>query len=152
MSQPAIKPLMEGAEISALIPQKPPIEMVDKLWLNNENTTVSGLTIAENNIFCQNGFFREPGIIENIAQTAALHAGLAASQMIKSGEISKPPVGYIGAIKKLVIHNLPKAGSELRTEITVHQVIFDVTLISGKSTVDGLPVAECEMKIFLKKD
>ena len=32
------------------------------------------------------------------------------------------------------------------------KVIFDVTLISAKSTVDGEAIAECEMKIFLKKD
>ena len=146
------KPMIEGAEVSALIPQKAPIEMVDKLWLNDETTTVSGFTIQEDNIFCENGVFCEPGIVENIAQTAAIRAGYTASLLIKKGEITKPPVGYIGAIKKLVIHQLPKAGSELRTEIIVQQVVFDVTLISGRSTVDGVPVAECEMKIFLKKD
>lgn len=146
------KPILEGAEVSALIPQKAPIEMVDKLWLNDDTTTVSGFTIREDNIFCKDGLFREPGIIENIAQTAAIRAGYTASLLMKTGEIGKPPVGYIGAIKKLVIHRLPQAGSELRTEITVQQIVFDVTLISGRSTVDGVPVAECEMKIFLKKD
>ena len=126
--------------------------MVDKLWFNNETTTVSGFTILENNIFCQDGYFREPGIIENIAQTAALRGGYMASLMKKNGGKIIPAVGYIGAIKKLNIHRLPKVCSELITEIHVQHVIFDVTLITGKSTMNGEAVAECEMKIFLKKE
>lgn len=148
----ANKPLLEGDAISALIPQKPPIEMVDKLWLNDDTTTVSGLLIKEDNIFCKNGLFTEPGIIENIAQTAALRAGYVASQMVKEGEKMNPPVGYIGAIKRLNIYQLPKVGDDLRTEVIVQQIIFGVTLITGKSSVNGQTIAECEMKIFIKED
>jgi 3-hydroxymyristoyl/3-hydroxydecanoyl-(acyl carrier protein) dehydratase len=148
MNEVLTQPIIEGAAVSALIPQKHPIEMVDKLWFNDETTTVSGLTVSENNIFCEKGVFTEPGIMENIAQTAAIRAGYMASLLVKDGN---PPVGYIGAIKKLVFHQLPKVGSELKTEIVVQQVVFDVTLITGRSTVDGEPVAECEMKIFLKR-
>jgi hypothetical protein len=151
MNEVLNQPLIEGAAVSALIPQKPPIEMVDKLWFNDETTTISGFTISADNIFCKDGHFTEPGIIENIAQTAAIRAGYMASLLRKNGEAGDPPVGYIGAIKKLVIHQLPEVGSELKTEIVVQQVVFDVTLISGRSTLNGVPVAECEMKIFLKK-
>ncbi len=146
------KPIIEGADVSILIPQKPPIEMVDKLWLHNETTTISGFTIKNENIFCENGAFSEFGIIENIAQTAALGVGYMISQMEKNGEKVIAPVGYIGAIKRLIIHQLPKVGSELRTEVVIQQVVFDVTIITGKTTVNGETIAECEMKIFLKKD
>lgn len=146
------KPIIEGAAVSALIPQKPPIEMVDKLWFNDETTTISGFTIKADNIFCENGEFREPGIVENIAQTAALRVGYMVSLLEKNGEKVNPPVGYIGAIKRLNIHQLPKVGAELKTEVVIQQIIFDVTLTTGRSTVNGEPVADCEMKIFLKKD
>jgi 3-hydroxyacyl-[acyl-carrier-protein] dehydratase len=146
------QPLLAGADVSALIPQKPPMEMVDKLWNNDASTTISGFSINPDNIFCENGIFTEAGIIENIAQTAALRTGYMASLGSAALEKKSPPIGYIGAIKKLLIHKLPKAGDELLTEVTVQQIIFDVTLISGRSTVNGEPVAECEMKIFLKKD
>ncbi len=126
--------------------------MVDTLWYNDETRTVSGFTIPEDNIFCENGFFKEPGIIENIAQTAALRAGYMASQMANKGEEVKPPVGYIGAVKKLTIVKLPKAGSEVMTEVVIEHVIFDVTLIRGIVTQNSDTIAECEMKIFLKKD
>jgi len=146
------KPIIQGAEVSALIPQKPPIEMVDKLWFNDDTTTISGFTIKENNIFCKDGVFTEPGIIENIAQTAALRVGYIVSLMEQNGEKVNPPVGYIGAIKRLTIHQLPNVGAELKTEVIIQQIVFDVTLITGKTTLNGAPVADCEMKIFLKKD
>ena len=152
MSSAAESPIIEGSAVSALIPEKPPIEMVDKLWYNDDTTTISGFTVSSTNIFCEDGLFREPGIVENIAQTAALRVGYIVSQMEKNGEKVDPPVGYIGAIKKLIIHQLPKVGSELRTEVRIEHVVFDVTLISGKTTLNGELVAECEMKIFLKKD
>lgn len=146
------KPIIEGKAVSALIPQKPPIEMVDKLWYNDDTKTISGFRIKDDNIFCENGNFRESGIIENIAQTAALRVGYIVSMMQQSGEKVNPPVGYIGAIKRLNIHQLPKVGDELKTEVVIQQIVFDVTLITGKTTVNGTPVADCEMKIFLKKD
>lgn len=145
-------PILSGDAVSALIPQKPPIEMVDKLWFNDDTRTVSGFSIKTDNIFCENGEFREPGIIENIAQTAALRVGYMVSQQNSEGERKAPPVGYIGAIKKLLIHALPKTGDELVTEVCVQQIIFDVTLITGKTMVNDTLIAECEMKIFLKKD
>ena len=152
MDQVALeKPIIEGAAVSALLPQKPPIEMVDKLWFHDDTYSISGLTVKKENIFCKDGVLCEPGIIENIAQTAGLRLGYMISEMQQNGEKSNPPVGYIGAIKNLIIHQLPKIDAELKTEIYVQKVIFDVTLISAKSTVNGEPIAECDMKIFLVK-
>ncbi len=144
--------IIEGVAISSLIPQKPPFEMVDKLWYNDDTKTISGFSIKENNIFCENGSFSEPGIVENIAQTAALRVGYMVSLMEQKGKKTDPPIGYIGAIKRLNIHKLPKLGEELLTEVVIQQIIFDVTLITGKTTVNGELIADCEMKIFLKKE
>ncbi len=146
------KPLLTKEVVEALLPQKQPIVMVDTLWYNDETTIISGFTIHSANIFCENGYFTEPGIIENIAQTAALRVGYMVSLKENKEEKVNPPIGYIGAIKNLIIHQLPKAGSELKTEVVIQQIIFDVTLITGKTTVNGETIAECEMKIFLKKD
>lgn len=142
-------PLLEGKAISLLIPQKPPIEMVDKLWFNDDTTTISGFTFRDENIFCENGYLKEPGLIENIAQTAALRVGYMVSQQTGDGEKSAPPIGYIGAIKNLHIVKLPKSGSDLLTTITIENVVFDVTIIKGVISQHDEVIAECEMKIFL---
>jgi predicted hotdog family 3-hydroxylacyl-ACP dehydratase len=152
MSQVVETPIIEGAEVSALLPQKPPMEMVDKLWTHDDTYSVSGLLITSDNVFSKDGFFTEPGLMENIAQTAGLRLGYMVSLMQKNGQAVKPPLGYIGAIKNLIIHELPKIGDELRTEIFVQAVVFEVTLISAKSYVGDTPIAQCEMKIFLKKE
>jgi 3-hydroxyacyl-[acyl-carrier-protein] dehydratase len=152
MEQLIETPIIEGAAVSALLPQKPPMEMVDKLWFHDDTYSISGLLIKEDNVFCKNGVLCEPGLMENIAQTAGLRLGYMFQLLQANGEAIKPPLGYIGGIRNLVIHQLPPVGAELKTEIFVQAVVFEVTLISAKSTINGEPVANCEMKIFLKKD
>ena len=90
--------------------------------------------------------FKEPGLVENIAQTAAARAGY-----ISKTENKPVLVGYIGAVNNLQIFSLPKTGDELTTEITIENQIFDVTLISGKITCNEQLVAQCRMKIFINQ-
>lgn len=139
--------LIEGEQILDLIPQRPPIVMVDKLISAEDGKTVTGLTIQPDNIFVLDGVFREPGIIENIAQSAAVGVGW----LCRSKE-EEVPTGFIGAIKNLVIHFMPEAFSEITTEITVEYQVMEATLIRGCVFFQGKLCAECEMKIFLVKD
>lgn len=53
---------------------------------------------------------------------------------------------------KLKIYDLPKIGMKLFTEITVVQEVFDITLISAQVKVEEELIAECRMKIFIKKN
>ena len=131
-------------DILTLIPQAPPFVMVDELLFADEQVSRTSLTVSEENIFTQNGYFQEPGLIENIAQTAAAGVGYHAALTN-----TPPPVGFIGSIKDLKIHSLPKVGDKLQTEVVVGNRIFDVTIISGKVSCNDEVVAECEMKIFL---
>jgi 3-hydroxymyristoyl/3-hydroxydecanoyl-(acyl carrier protein) dehydratase len=132
--------------IQSLIPQRPPFVMIDKLLAFSETTTTTGFIIKADNIFLQNGLFKEPGLVENIAQTAAARAGY-----VSYTENMPVLVGYIGAISNLQVFFLPQNGDELNTEITIENQIFDVTLISGKITCNGQPVAQCKMKIFISQ-
>lgn len=134
-------------EIYQLIPQRPPIVMVDAFFGIEENQSYSGLTVTEDNMFCQTGRLQEPGIIEHIAQSAAARIGYIYLQQ------NEPvPLGFIGSVDKLRIEHLPEVGSKLYTEITVVQELFDITLIAAKVKSGETLVAECKMKIFLKKE
>jgi predicted hotdog family 3-hydroxylacyl-ACP dehydratase len=138
--------MMNIEDIQSLIPQRPPFVMIDKLLAFSETTTKTGFSIKADNIFVQDGVLKEPGLVENIAQTAAARAGYV------SHTENKPVlVGYIGAVNNLQVFNLPKTGSQLITEIIIENQIFDVTLISGKITCNGQPVAQCKMKIFISQ-
>jgi len=132
--------------IITLIPQKPPFVMVGKLLSVDENSTQSSFVINADNVFVKNSLFQEAGLLENIAQTAALRAGYFA-------ELEGKPVavGYIGAIKDLEIFDLPAVGDELITEIVIENKILDVTVISGKVWHNGNLQAQCEMKLFCRQ-
>ena len=132
-------------DILSLIPQRPPFVMIGKLLYSGESITRSSLRVTEDNIFVENGRFREAGLMENIAQTAAARAGYIARM-----ENLPVQVGYIGAVKNLVITGLPRTGDELITEITIKDQVFDVTIITGKVLCGERIVAQCEMKIFIR--
>lgn len=67
--------LARGEKIFRLIPQRPPMVMVDVLYSANETGGRTGLTVSSANVFCINGFLTEPGLIEHSAQSAAAFAG-----------------------------------------------------------------------------
>jgi predicted hotdog family 3-hydroxylacyl-ACP dehydratase len=131
-------------DICSLIPQKPPFVMVSRLLYVDENCTRSSFHINRDNVFVKDNIFREAGLLENMAQTAALRAGYLAN-----AEDKPVTVGYIGAVKDLEIFGLPQADDELITEITIENQIFDVILFSGKVWHDKKLMAQCEMKVFI---
>lgn len=143
--------LAQGPQILELIPQRPPMLMLSSLAACSENITDTQLLLEADNIFLENGYFTEPGIIENIAQTAAARTGWLAKKAATDATF-KAPLGVIGAIKNLQIFTLPIAGSLLETRIEVLYEFGEATIIKGCVNCAGNPVAECEMKIFLRND
>ncbi len=133
-----------GEKIWELIPQRPPFVMVHALIAVNETSGETTFHVPENNVFVENGLFTEPGLIENVAQSAAAMTGFSA---ISSGQ--QPKKGFIAALKNLKIYKLPKSGQTLHTQITITDHVLDFTLISGKIYDENDNFAECEMKIFI---
>ena len=143
------KSIIAGQDIYNFIPQKPPMVMVDKLFFNDETTTISGLTVSEDNIFCKNQHLSEPGLIENIAQTVALGSGY---RMISQGNNQSPLIGFIGSVKNLNVYYLPEISENLVTQVVITHKVMDAAVVSGKITSDEKLVAECEMNIFSQKN
>jgi len=138
--------LVAKEHITEYIPQAHPIVMIDTLNYCEGDTTKTTFKIEEGNIFVKNGILHEPGIIENIAQTAAAKAGY---EVKKHG--ADPLLGFIGAVKDLKIHAFPKVGDVLETTVIIKTEIMGVTLIEGSSVCNGIKIAECEMKIFIQR-
>jgi predicted hotdog family 3-hydroxylacyl-ACP dehydratase len=137
----------EKFNILDLIPQRPPMVMVGNHVFYDDRKTITTFFIETDNIFCKDGVFTEPGLIENIAQTCASRIGYF--NKINQKEIL---IGFIGAIKNLKIHFLPPAQTELTTEIFIETEILGFTLIHGKVMSDGKTCAECEMRILIKQE
>lgn len=131
-------------DITELIPQKKPFVMVDALSSFSETEVVSQLTITSGNLFCSNGKFTEPGLIENMAQTVALHTGY---DFFRKGE--KAPTGYIGSVKKAVVNELPLLGETIITKATILQEFMGVTMVSVTVTLNNKEIASSEMKTVI---
>lgn len=138
------KNIIDWELIISLIPQKPPFVMVDKLLHYEEKTAVAGLTIAQDNIFVENGAFTEAGLIEHMAQALALHSGY--KYFLRN---EKPPLGFIGAIKKAEIFALPFVDNELITTVEIIHDIMGLTMIRAEIRCDGQCIATADMKTIL---
>ena len=121
--------------------------MVDTFFCADEESAETGLHVQSDNIFCEGGFLREPGMIEHVAQSAAAFAGYAS---FTKGEA--PKLGFIGEVKKFKIDRLPKVGEFLRTRLRVLGEAAGVTLISAETKSGEEVLATCQMKIFIKED
>ena len=130
--------------ITDYIPQRTPIVMIGGLLEVKDNITRTGLQIAADNLFVEDGKLTPPGLLENMAQTAAARAGYVARQ-----ENTPVPIGFIGAVKDFEVFDLPPAGSFIETITEIQTQVFNATMVAGKVLLDGKVMAQCELKIFI---
>jgi 3-hydroxyacyl-[acyl-carrier-protein] dehydratase len=131
--------------IQRLIPQRSPMVMIDELIEVSDVHAVTRLQIRPGNIFIESDHLAEPGMVENIAQTAAAQMGYQCS--LKNIPV---PIGYIAAIKNLEVLNLPELNSWITTSVRIINQVLDVTLAEGKIENNGVVCCTCEMRIFVK--
>ena len=136
---------IQGEAIFELIPQRKPMMMVDAFYGATESEADTGFTIANDNLFCNDGLFVEPGLIEHIAQSASVLAGY---QALVANRPS--PLCLIGEVKKCRIFFLPRTGDTLRTHIRILSEALGVSLLSAETIVGGETVVRCQMKIYNK--
>jgi 3-hydroxyacyl-[acyl-carrier-protein] dehydratase len=132
-------------DITKYIPQRHPIIMVHELVEADDDHAVTQLSIEPDNIFVSREYFAEPGLVENIAQTAAMHVGYQCS--LKNIPI---PIGYIAAVKDLKIQSLPRQNTRITTSVKVTNKVLDVTVVEGRVEQEGHLLCSCEMRIFAK--
>lgn len=133
-------------DIRELIPQRPPILLVDGLESVEGDTAVSTLTVRADNCFTdEDGLLAEAGVVEHIAQSASALTGYKAVQ----AGVTAPPVGYIGEVKKFRLHRLPRMGEVLRTTVSFGTEVEGVTLLSAETRAGEELIASTQMKISM---
>lgn len=139
--------MYSGDEIKTFIPQREPMLMVDKLYTCDEASVEAGLTVSPDNIFVYDGgLFSEAGMIEHIAQSAALFAGY-------NDWINHRPIvlGYIAEIKKFALAATAHVGDTLVSKLSVVSQAMNITLMDATTTINGEKAASCKIKIFMDK-
>lgn len=140
-------PLKKGEELYQYIPQRPPFVMVDKILEKGEGFLLSGFHIDATNILVEADSFQAGGLVENIAQTAALFAG---TKFIDQGKAI--PLGYIAGIKNLVVNKLPLSGEDIYTKTTLTHELMNIQVVKGEVfNKQNEQIAQCELRIFIKE-
>jgi predicted hotdog family 3-hydroxylacyl-ACP dehydratase len=127
-----------------LLPQKYPFKMIDNLVFAGVGNYHSNFTIRQDNIMVDGNEFTEGGLIENMAQTAAAGSGFVSTQ-----QGLPVPVGYIGAVKNVLIHARPTVDQQLETRLSLKHNVGQASIMQGEIFCEGAVIASGELTIFV---
>ncbi len=133
--------------VERLIPQREPFVLVDKITRHEDDMTTSCFFIPSSHLLIENNRLSAYGLIENMAQSAALRSGYQAYSAN-----DKPKVGFIGTIEKAIIHQLPDSEQTIITEVRQTAQIMNFIVIECRSFLNETLLAECSMKIVLQEE
>lgn len=140
--------LISEINILELIPQRPPMVMIDILLSCNERQVISQLNIRQDNIFLDSKGFSASGLMETMAQTSAARTGYLMKNQ-PEGANKKPPIGVIGSIKNFRMYFQPQIGTTITTTIETEHEVMQATVVKGKVEIDGKLAAESDLQIYL---
>jgi 3-hydroxyacyl-[acyl-carrier-protein] dehydratase len=130
--------------IESVIPHRQPFIMVDNLLDATPQGFESDFEVCNENVFLTEGILQEPALIENIAQTCAAGFGF-----LDSNSEGAPRLGFIGAVNKVVVHDLPALGAVIKTKVEVLHQLENIFLVKGENFLGEKILLECEMKIVI---
>ncbi len=141
------EPITDLALIKKLIPHREPIIMVDALMYVDNSKAISQLSVTETNRFVEKNKFSETGLIEHMAQTAALLTGY------KYHPENLPiQEGFIAAIKNLNIERLPLTMETISTEAKITYELATMRIVQITSFIKEQIIASSEMTLVLKEN
>ncbi|MCO6460009.1 MAG: hypothetical protein J5I59_01290 [Saprospiraceae bacterium] len=133
--------------VEHLIPQREPFVLVDGILSHGNDETQSTFTIPADHILIEEGHLSSYGMLEHMAQTAALRSGYEA---MTDGQ--RPKTGFIGTIDKSEIHRLPSIGMTIHTRIRQTASIMNFIVVECNSFAGDQLLATSTMKIVLQDE
>lgn len=131
-------------DIYDIIPQRPPMVMIDNLLSCDQTMTETDFVIKDDCIFVSRDRLTAEGMLENIAQTCAARIGY-----LNTLEGNAVKLGFIGAVKDFHAIELPEVGNRIVTSVIVKEEIFGITLVDAFISLNGNKIAQTTMKIAL---
>lgn len=138
-------PRIEDIDIHELLPQQEPFVLVDRLTWFDEQRTITEFTVREDHLMVEDGRLMTCALAENMAQTCAARLGYVNKYILKK-DIQ---IGFIGAVKDMVIHDTPKVGDMLVTTIDVLQQLMNITLAEATIRCNDRIIATSQLKIAM---
>lgn len=107
---------VSNIDVSNFLPHRPPMLMVASVVEIDDSSVTTQFHIYEDCIFLKNEKLSETGLIEHAAQTAS---GVVGQTFFEDDDLEgsgNKLVGYISAIKKVEIFQLPNVGETIITK------------------------------------
>lgn len=107
---------ISNIDVSNFLPHRKPMLMVTSVLEIDDNSVTTQFHISDDCIFLKDGKLSETGLIENAAQAAS---GVVGQSFFEKDDLEgkgNKLVGYISAIKKVEIFQLPKVGDTIITK------------------------------------
>lgn len=132
----------EQIPVLEILPQRPPFVFVDKMLHYDEVLTKTEYRIPDDALFVEDGYFRTAGLIEHMAQSAAVRTGYVARYVLHV----PVTIGYIGSVRRLKVLRRPRVGETLETSVFLREDIFGITLTDIEVRSGGQLLATASLK------
>ena len=134
--------------IGNILPQQPPFRFVDTLELYCPEETRVAFVPGPGNLLMEGDTLSAAGLLEHMAQASAARVGYYCRYVLHV----PVSIGYIGQVRKYVIHRLPKAGERIQTSVFLQQEIFRISLSEIVVKAGEEVIATATLKTALKDD
>jgi 3-hydroxymyristoyl/3-hydroxydecanoyl-(acyl carrier protein) dehydratase len=121
--------------------QQPPFRFVDEVLDYVGNTIRCYYTVRMDNPMLNDGLLSTEGMIECLAQTAAVKSVIDYPNV----ELS---IGYLASIKSFNVYGEVKINDGIELVITFQQSVMQFSIYDGKILHNGKEIAGGELRIF----
>ncbi len=147
---------LETIDIKKFLPHRAPMLMVDRILYIDSDSVIADFKITSECIFVSNNSLKEVGLLENIAQSCSAIVGQSYFSNQKENTEHKRVLGFISAIKKVEIHQLPNVGDVIITKASLVSR-FDTGSISMcamecTTEIDNQLLASCTLNLLIQKE
>ena len=142
----------QNIAIQQFLPHRQPMLFVDTIILIETNYVEAIYTIKSDQLFLQNDYFSEIGLIENMAQVCSSIIGQKyfIDEDLQKGDL----IGYISTIKTCTIFNLPKINQTILTKARLLEVFdyedYAISTMETQVFIDDKVYATATLNLLLQ--
>ena len=142
----------QNIAIQQFLPHRQPMLFVDTIILIETNYVEAIYTIKSDQLFLQNNYFSEIGLIENMAQVCSSIIGQKyfIDDDLQKGDL----IGYISTIKTCTIYNLPKINQTILTKAKLLEVFdyedYAISTMETQVLIDDKVFATATLNLLLQ--
>jgi len=132
-------------EVCLLLPQRPPILMLDSFEYIDAGTCCGTVELTERMVFAdEDGNVAQEAVLEHLAQCAAAFMGYR--RKMKRQDVV---LGFIGDIKRCTFYDVDfHVGDKIESELHTVSEVGNVLMVSATArTDDGHTAVACTMKL-----